>query len=232
MKREDRANLLQFRASLYGFLSLVFGREPEATLVRKIAEGEFFAEVPSLSPRGCRQGEEDFIKGVETLKVLFSRIREGSDVAGENLIAEIQEDFRRLFVDPYRLKVPPWESVYRSGKRQVFQEAALEVRRAYLAAGYTFEGMGNVPDDHIALELGFMSALCQAALAEQTEEGKRANLSHQVDFLRKHLLSWVPTFCDELKASASTDFFRGLSSLLAGFVQMDVSLLEEIFLVK
>lgn len=60
-------------------------------------------------------------------------------------------------------RVAPWESVYVSPDRLVFQASTLAVRDAYGAAGFVAKNKGAEPDDHIATECDFMAKLAAQA---------------------------------------------------------------------
>ena len=46
-------------------------------------------------------------------------------------------------------------------------------------------------------------------------------LERQRAFLNRHLLRWVPAFCEDVRRLARTDFHRGLARLTVGFLRMD-----------
>lgn len=60
-----------------------------------------------------------------------------------------------------KVLAPPWGSVYMSEERLVFQKETLEVRNWYREFGLAAENLYREPDDHIALELGFLAHLAK-----------------------------------------------------------------------
>jgi TorA maturation chaperone TorD len=48
-----------------------------------------------------------------------------------------------------------------------------------------------------------------------------ACLSLQKEFLRDHILRWVPQLCERLKQKTKSDFYGSLIYLTRGFVEMD-----------
>ena len=135
------------------------------------------------------------------------------DESGE----EIREDYLRLFSGLRKTLAPPWESVYLSPGRRVFQEPALAVRRAYLEAALAHDQMFQVPDDHLSLELEFVASLAARAAAAQesgdTAEADRAAAT-QRQFVAEHLGRWVSAFADDVRLHARTEFWRGAAAVL------------------
>ncbi|MCB8816455.1 molecular chaperone TorD family protein [Desulfosporosinus shakirovi] len=74
-------------------------------------------------------------------------------------------EYTRLFIGPTKLPVPPWESVYVSKERLLFQESSLKVRQRQCYLNYNFlpAKYRSEADDHIALELDFMYNLSSLA---------------------------------------------------------------------
>ena len=52
---------------------------------------------------------------------------------------------------------PLWESVYLGKEHLLFEEVTLAVRECYHHYGLSFIREGNEPDDHIVIELEFLT---------------------------------------------------------------------------
>lgn len=55
-----------------------------------------------------------------------------------------------------------------------------------------------------------------------------ALIEAQARFLHDHLLTWVPAFCDELEAHATTPFYRGVAQMLRAYLFDEASYLENL----
>jgi len=97
----------------------------------------------------------------------------------------------------------PYESTYVDGSMMAV--SLLKVKEEYRKAELKRAQDYHEPEDHIAMELGFMSNLCS--------NNSRDSLRMQRDFLKDHLSKWAPAFCDELCEKSSNDFFRGSGKL-------------------
>ena len=88
----------------------------------------------------------------------------------------------------------------------------------YKSLGYVADKFQQVADDHIAIELGFLSALClRAALADEEEEG-RALVADAARFADEHLARWTPIFSKSLQERDKTGYYanwaKGLEACL------------------
>lgn len=56
-------------------------------------------------------------------------------------------------------------------------------------------------------------------------------IREQINFIDKHLLSWIPELCRDAKLNGSVGYYGGLIELIWGVLLWDYELLEE-FLTK
>ena len=110
-------------------------------------------------------------------------------------------EYRRLFVGPGHLPVPPWGSVYTDRECVVFGEATLRLRAWMREHGVARSSDEKTPEDHIGLMLALMSHLC------------RTQPDCLDEYLCLHLLTWAPHYLEELAEEAGHPFYRGLASL-------------------
>jgi len=141
-----------------------------------------------------------------------------SSAAGETAAALLQ-DYERLFVGPNSLLAPPYESVYRTVDRLVFDAPTFEVRAEYRSLGVQAPNFNREPDDHLGLEFSFLALLCTRGL--EALEGKDQTavddaLEAQHRFLREHLLCWAADCLGLVEANAETAFYQGVGALGLG----------------
>lgn len=130
---------------------------------------------------------------------------EGIDAASETVLEDLLWDYTRLFIGPYRLPCPPWESVYTSQKKLMMQDAADAAKRAYAEIGLTIDDPTIMPD-HIGAELSFLSLAYMEAGGEK--------------FLHSHLLNWVPQFTRDMENAAETNFYKALARKTRHMLEM------------
>ena len=146
-KREVADILLSNRLFLYSLLHKVFGREPDAELLKVLTDpytGEAFGLL--------REETGDVMNRCAAFLAEIRTKTEQSDY-----LDEVKGEYTRLFIGPYSLPAPPWESVYVGEEGMLFQESTLQVRGYYRRFGLLPEEYPRVADDSLALELGFMA---------------------------------------------------------------------------
>ena len=132
---------------------------------------------------------------------------------------DIASDYFLLFEGPGRPLAPPWESVYLSEDALIFQAETLDVREWYKTFGVESIKLYMEPDDHIALELEFISFLTGMAI-QAIESGDREKADYYIEartvFFTKHLLLWVFNWCSLVKENAKGLFYKGIAHLVEG----------------
>ena len=172
-------------------LAPFFLEDPE-----KGAAGDSFAAMASIDARAAAD-EWPFAEHADALNGLADMVSGLADGITDELIWE----YRRLFVGPGHLPVPPWGSVYTDRECVVFGETTLELRAWMRERGIARSSDEKTPEDHIGLMLALMSHLC------------RTQPEHLDEYLCAHLLTWAPHYLEELANEAAHPFYRGLANL-------------------
>lgn len=219
---ESVAVLLSGRLGVYRILQNALGNEPNVEMLASFAD-QSTREVLSLFV--TKEGEYGRAVGN-----LFEAAA-SEKVSSIDFVNQLRDDFTRLFVGPGNVEVEPWESVYLSKDRVLFQPSTLEVRRSYVEQGLLPQNYPKVADDHIALELDFMASLADKALrahlANDEEERDRRLIAAKA-FLEQHLLVWVPAFAEKLRQVPHGQFYCLIGDLLQAYLHEDLEAIEEI----
>ena len=200
--------MLAGEALLFHLVGNAFSAAPERAWLESLVQTDVFAE----SPFGGDQ--PDAKTGLALLQAWCQENREG--------IAEfetLQAEYTRLFIGPGPVVAPPWESVYFSPERLVFQKETYQVRAWYARFGLQSANYNKEPDDHIALELSFVAYLAEVglqALEACDQERFQETLEEQRRFLENHLLKWGPAWCSRVEKTSTSAFYRGLALLTRG----------------
>ena len=203
---ETRA-LMEERAAVYEFLSIAFGEEVPLAFLQALREGG-----PALDG---------------ALGAFVTSLADADDEALEAVRTDLAAEYARVFLGMSRSPVAPYESVYTSETGLLMQEARDAVVRLYRREGFAVEVDGNIPEDHIAFEFGFMAGLARkAAAALRAGDGEEAArlTAVQEAFVADHLAPWVPALADDVAARAKTDFYRGLAGLARDFTAAEAEL--------
>ena len=208
---------------LLGRVFYSYPNNEERTWLQSLIEEDVFSEVPFAA-------EKDETKaGLEFLQ------KWGKNGITDEAFANMQADYTRLFIGSGKVLAPPWESVHFGDDRLIFQQRTLEVRAWYKRFGLEAEKIHREPDDHIGLELLFLSHLATLgiqALNEQDNARFEELLDAQREFIKKHLGAWALTWCGLIERNAQTDFYKGLAHLTRGALSalsevLDIKLAKE-----
>lgn len=147
-------------------------------------------------------------------------------------LEDLQREHTRLLggLAPGYGPPPPYESVHR-GEARVAGDATARVMRAYSEAGFGAIHPEAGPQDHIGVELRFMSLAAigeRDAWREGDRERGRALLERQHTFARDHLVAWVPGYCAVLREASRAAFYAALGTLTERVVTDDLTLIAEL----
>ncbi len=131
-------------------------------------------------------------------------------------------DHARLFVGPFDLEAPPYESVYVDNEERVMTDSTAAVRTVYTNAGVDVDI--DEPADHVAAELEFTFLLVETE-AEALDAGEfgaaERYLERQYEFLADHLGRWISELANNMRESADIEFYRLLADEAQWFVESD-----------
>ncbi|MGI6559430.1 MAG: TorD/DmsD family molecular chaperone [Limnochordia bacterium] len=205
------AEELYLKSVLYDLLARGFDYpddELAASLTTSNQEESFLWR---LGQAAALLGEGALAENLEAMDDFISTYSEPED-----LLLELQKDYTRAcFASRPRL-VPLFESVYKEGK--LLQDSTFQVARLYYEAGLQAEQKLDLPPDHIAVELEFMSYLClQHFEALQKGEDELAARAEELqrELLDNHLLEFATSFAARFQEHGRTPFYRNLASCLA-----------------
>ncbi|WP_116115676.1 TorD/DmsD family molecular chaperone [Austwickia chelonae] len=216
---ESVLELLDSHGGACAFLSAVLLNKPDAALASRLRASDLIGTWPLPDVAGS-----DGLDGRSHLagwaEAVFSGAAQGSpEVPDESLIDEAVAEWMRLFRGPGPLQACPYESVHREEEKLTFGEQTVSVRRWYAVHGVEAPRLNVEPDDHLGLELAFVSHLCLSAL-DAAEAGDLAGLSGKVaalsSFLGEHLLVWADEVADAMITHAETGLYQGVGLLLRG----------------
>jgi putative dimethyl sulfoxide reductase chaperone len=179
--------------------------------------------------RKMREIADDLEIAGEGLVLLDRYLSKAESLEDQRVLEELAADYAGLFLNAGDRPVHPYESVYTSPERLLMQQAQKQVRQIYAVSGLKLS-KGDEPEDHIALEMEYMSHLCSrtaSASEEGNQERVRALLKCQREFLENHLLLWAPEFSEDLKRNAATDFYRAMGCLIREFLDLEKELALE-----
>ena len=209
---------------IIGRIIYTYPNNEERTWLQSLIDENIFAEAPFAADN------DDTKAGLEFLQ------KWGKNGISDEVFDKMRAEYTRLFIGLDKVIAPPWESVHLGKDRLIFQERTLDVRAWYKSFGLEAEKLHQEPDDHIGLELLFLSQLAAQgiqALNEQDNPRFEEILNAQREFLKHHLGAWALTWCGLVEKNARTDFYNGLALMTRGALYelsevLDVKLAKDV----
>ena len=131
--------------------------------------------------------------------------------AGEDEPQRAAVEYTKLFVGPPSPAAAPWETMYRGENVTVgFGQATFEMRELLREAGLEVRNVNNQYEDHLGIELLYLSSLCARADADAADAPVPESVA---DFIEKHPLSWVDAFRARIAEAAPDGYFVSLAGL-------------------
>ncbi len=204
------------RTSLYGFLANSLLEPIQGEHIVAFSES-FWRDFPLEAANvQMKAGLEQLIKCSSYLEGL----------SDEEAVENVMVEYTVLFIGPGVPKAPPCESLYRSPERIFFGSTSFEMKAALNAHGLESKRKYRQPEDHIGLELMFLSILSNKLLGLEISQ-QVATIKEQAAFIDHHLLSWIPELCQDAKLNGSVGFYGGFIELIWGILLWDRELIEE-----
>ncbi len=206
----DDLTELAGHALVLNLLGKLLYEPPTADQLHTLADEAVFDEFPLAIDRpavadglaALQQWSRDFVAG-----------RPAADYEA------VRSDHMHLFLGPGTVLAAPWESVQVDDEHLLFQTETLQVRSWYRRYGLQVIRLRQEPDDHVGLELAFLSHLAQQALTAQAA-GDTAQLTEMLAaqrlFLKTHAQRWIPGWSAQVIQHARTEYYRGLAYLTVG----------------
>ena len=197
---------LQEETYILNLLKHLFLKEPAKEFLQELGEINIVTE------------ENDIDKGLNLIAHAAMTNKDRLDEYVEDLALE----FARLFIGPKNPPAIPYASFYLSESRTVMTDVTSDVRKRYLDAGMAVKDLYSTPDDHIGIELEFISYLTEKII-ELYEDGQRSEASRLFElrhnFINEHIASWVPSFVEKILGNTQEDFYKGAAIVLGDVIE-------------
>jgi len=220
---EDLIKVHQFREMVYLFLSRSFSKEVDGTFLQSLFE------VSNALEGSLKDFEESNLsQGRELLRSFCSEIR-GEDEAV--VLGDLARHYAFLFLGVGPENVALCESAYRNEGKLLFQNAYFDILEKYREVGLGKREDFPEPEDHVSLELAYLAHLSRRAISSieaGNEEEVRKYYQYQRNFLKDHLLPWIPQFAKSLSEISPSLFYKALAHLLDGYIQIDFEFLDSL----
>lgn len=137
-------------------------------------------------------------------------------------------EYNRLFL--IKPKAPPYETTYLKYPGKSDGMIGADLSGIYGSAGLVVSPELNELPDHIAVQLEFMSFLCEkesTALQEDNQPDLIAAQQEQRSFLKNHLARWFPKFAKKVLEEANSELlYRQVVETTFGFLRNELVILN------
>ena len=228
---EDVRTVNVSRERFYAFLSRLFAKEVDEEALNTIVTAQ-----PTIHSLASSQEAEELKDGSRLLQDFIGQAGVLKGKEKQDWITDLRAEYAALFLAvgmPYKGKerLLTCESAYLGKHHTYYDRPFFLVKDAYKRSGFEKRKDYLEPEDHIAVELDYMANLCkqsQLSLEENNLEDTSRYLNLQKDFLRDHLLKWVPDLCKSLKETADSKLYKSLAYLTNGFISMEGEVVDEL----
>jgi TorA maturation chaperone TorD len=136
---------------------------------------------------------------------------------------DMREDFNRLFHGNGLPLAPAYESLYKHN--QSGQNAA-SVSDFYNSYGWVSKYKGKVNDDHLGIELLFLTILVEKYLVLEDQVCLVEIRSEIRRFIEMHIFSWIHSWNNKMQEYSNTLCYKGIATLIFACVQDIYSLCD------
>lgn len=131
----------------------------------------------------------------------------------------MKEDYLALFTGTGNPLAPPYESVYRSKDHLMFDIQTSEVREFYKSYGWESKYKGKIPDDHLGVELLFLTLMIEKYLEFDDNVCEKEMKNEIRRFIHQHILSWVPQWNAHIQEYSKTMGYKGIGTLIYACIE-------------
>lgn len=183
------------------FLARLHDREPDAALL------QFLRGVDPQNWFALKLSGPEFLEGARLMREALSEI--GAPPSPQKL-DDLAADFAAIYLT-HAYRASPCESFWRDEDNLERQQPMFEVRDFYQRHGFGAPDWRMRADDHIAFELSFLGHLLR--------EGDQPEILREAaEFLRLHLLRFVPEFSRRVVSRCQEPFFGGACLLTMAYL--------------
>ncbi len=200
IKNSPNSNLLKGYNMLLYFAGSMIMYEPSEECITDFWTNGVLKKLPvtSLNP--------NFIKAA-------SQLREScidKKVCGKAM----REDYLNLFAREKITPTSPFESNFLANRNEIKENPVAGVSEFYQSYGWVSKFKGKISDDHLGIELLFLTLLLDKYMILDDDACRREMKKEIQRFLSQHLLWWLPQWNERVQSNSGTLCFKGIGTLI------------------
>lgn len=202
---ENNSNVLKGYTMLLYFAGSFILNEPSEECIKDLVDAKIFKKMP--------------VSSNNTNYVLASSFLNNLNNTNKIAYDDILADHLNLFGGSGEGSAPPYESFYRSKEHLLNQEQAREVRNIYRSYGWKSSAEGQIPDDHLGIEIQFLNLMLEKYLDIEDNACHRELQKDIKKFIDTHIQAWIKEWNNDVQQNAISDFYRGVGYLVVACTQ-------------
>lgn len=207
------------RIAIYDFL-IVALKEPLSQDTLQTLENEISPEFKVILTEG-NQDLQQFFKELNNKNITEVAQRE----------KEVFHSIFNVLNESGKIPAPPWESVYVTRDKSMFGDPVFQLREKLHEFGLQYKNENKEPEDHISIELEFMSFLVEYsmnAFEARNEDNFLKGVFNQYWLLDNHLIQWIHPFTKDILSSSNSSFYNGIATLLVNFLEEEMEYIRDL----
>jgi len=139
----------------------------------------------------------------------------------------LREDYIRLFSRELMPLAPAFGSFYQNSEHYGSARNVSPVTDFYSAYGWNSKFKDKIKDDHLGIELLFLTILLEKYLVLD-DSACRIEMRKEIRrYIDQHILSWLSEWNDKMQIYSHTLCYKGISTLIYACVQDIYSIMEQ-----
>jgi putative dimethyl sulfoxide reductase chaperone len=139
----------------------------------------------------------------------------------------LHEDYIRLFDRKELPLAPAFESLYQSGGQHSYGNNSSTVSEFYNSYGWKSRIRNEIKDDHLGIELLFLTILIDKYIALDDEACRGEMRTEIRRYIDQHILSWVNEWNKKVQVHSNTLCFKGIGTLIIACTEDISTLLDQ-----
>jgi TorA maturation chaperone TorD len=139
----------------------------------------------------------------------------------------LREDYIRLFTRQDLPLAPAYESLYRNNGHLNSSHLSSRVSEFYNSYGWESKFKGKIKDDHLGIELLFLTLMIDKYLVLD-DEANRGEMRNEIRrFIDHHILSWISEWNKKVQVHSNTLSYKGIGTLILACSEDIFSLFDQ-----
>jgi TorA maturation chaperone TorD len=209
----NNKNMLKGYNMLFYFSGSMIMHEPSEECIVDFWEKGILKTLPVSS------SNPNFVKAASQLRDSFED--------RTNFGKSLHDDFLRLFSSEAPALAPAHESLYRKTIFDSSNYSSSNVTDFYNSYGWVSKFKGKFEDDHLGIELLFLTLLIDKYLVLDDDACQREMSLEIRRFFNYHILSWIREWNKKVQTYANTLSFKGIGNLILACSEDVFALFEQ-----